>query len=192
MPEGSVQKSIHQSENEVLPRTHGGPTLVVHSNLEYQYPIHLDVAAIEQFIPHRSPMRFAHQVTVLAHNHFHGQAFWLEDSFVFQGHFDGQPLVPGVMIIEAAAQIAGVGLLAGDPVAKPKNHSQVGLLAGVRKCYFKRPVSPGLILNFDLRARQMGDSLANISGEVSCEQGLVATLEFAFVQTHIDKVKERL
>ncbi len=181
-----------QTEYEVIPRTNGGPTLVVHSGLEYHYPIQLDVQAIQQFIPHRAPMLFAQAVTVHTHNHFSGQAVWLSDSFVFQGHFEGQPLVPGVMIIEAAAQIAGVGLLAGDPVAKPKNHSQVGLLAGVRKCFFKRPVPPGLVLEFNLRARQMGEGLANISGDVTCAQGLVATLEFAFVQTHIDKVIERL
>ncbi len=169
-----------------------GPHLVLHQNHQYHYPMVLDLAGIKRFIPHREPMLFARSVTVLAHNHFLGQAVWDADSFVFQGHFDAQPLVPGVMILEAAAQIAGVGLLAGDPAAKPESDSQVGLLAGVRKCLFKRPVPPGMQLQFDLRSRQMAQGLANIEGNVMFGTESVAVLEFTFVQTAYSKVLERL
>jgi 3-hydroxyacyl-[acyl-carrier-protein] dehydratase len=168
------------------------PLLVVHADHEYHYPMQLDQTQLQRFIPHRAPMLFAQSVTVLAQNHFLGKAVWQADSFVFLGHFPGQPLVPGVMIIEAAAQIAGVGVLAGDPIARPKSATRVGLLAGVRKCFFKRPVTPGQVLIFDLHSRQMAEDLANISGEVTCENETVATLEFAFVQASITSVIERL
>jgi 3-hydroxyacyl-[acyl-carrier-protein] dehydratase len=183
-------QNINQTEfREAAPDS---PLLAVHADHEYHYPMQLDQTQLQRFIPHRAPMLFAHSVTVLAQNHFLGKAVWQADSFVFQGHFPGQPLVPGVMIIEAAAQIAGVGVLAGDPVARPKSATRVGLLAGVRKCFFKRPVTPGQVLTFDLHSRQMAEDLANISGEVTSANEIVATLEFAFVQASITSVTDRL
>jgi 3-hydroxymyristoyl/3-hydroxydecanoyl-(acyl carrier protein) dehydratase len=56
-------------------------------------------------------------------------------------------------------------------------------LAGIRKCFFRRPVPPGLKLSFDLRIRHVADGVVNVTGDVSCESGTVASLEFVFAQT---------
>jgi 3-hydroxyacyl-[acyl-carrier-protein] dehydratase len=159
---------------------------------ELNYPIYLDKEAIKKFIPHRDAMLFAQHVTVLDYNHYQGEAIWLEDSFIFQGHFPGTPIVPGVIIVEAGAQIAGVGLLAGDPKSRASVSNNIGLLAGIRKCFFRRPVPPGLKLTFDVHIRHIADDVVNASSEVSCEFGNVASLEFVFAQKPLDTLVQHL
>jgi 3-hydroxyacyl-[acyl-carrier-protein] dehydratase len=159
---------------------------------ELRYPIHLDREAIKKFIPHRDAMLFAQNVTVVDHDHYVGEAMWLADSFVFKGHFPAQPIVPGVMIVEAGAQIAGAGLLAGDPKSRAKVGANIGLLAGIRKCFFRRPVPPGLKLTFDLRIRHVAEDVINAAGDVFCEFGPVATLEFVFAQAPINTLAQSL
>lgn len=163
--------------------------LVELSGTVFTYPMHLDRAAIQRFIPHRDAMLFADSVTVLAHNHCTGQATWSADSFVFKGHFPGNPIVPGVMIIEAGAQIAGAGLRAGDPKASATKEGNIGLLLGIRKCMFRRPVKPGQTLLFDMHSREFSNDVVNVTGEVTCELGKVATLEFVFAQAPISSLQ---
>ncbi len=158
------------------------------NTVAFTYPMHLDAAAITQFIPHRDAMLFAKYVTVLAHDHYTGEAIWEADSFVFKGHFPGRPIVPGVMIIEAAAQIAGAGLRAGDPKARNSQLGKVGVLLAVRKCFFRKPVIPQMKLLFDLHTRELADDAVNVTGEVSCDQGRVASLEFTFAQTSPERL----
>jgi 3-hydroxyacyl-[acyl-carrier-protein] dehydratase len=158
----------------------------------FSYPISLDAHAIAQFIPHRDAMLFAQQVTVLAHDYYTGEATWAEDSFVFKGHFPGRAIVPGVMIIEAAAQIAGAGLRAGDPIANASAAGNIGVLMAVRKCIFRHPVTPNMKLFFELRIRQISPDVANVEGTAHNEHGLVANLEFVFAQTPVDKLLAHL
>jgi 3-hydroxyacyl-[acyl-carrier-protein] dehydratase len=152
------------------------------------YPIYLDANAIESFIPHRKPMRFAESVTILANDHYTGTVCFPSDSFVVQGHFPGHSIVPGVMILEAGAQIAAAGLRAGDVRVLEAGKDRIGVLMAVRKCFFRRPVLPNDRLEYELRSRQISETVINVSGEVNCAGALVATLEFTFGQIEVSSL----
>jgi 3-hydroxyacyl-[acyl-carrier-protein] dehydratase len=145
----------------------------------------LDVDAIESYIPHRTPMRFAESVTVLANDHYTGTACFSPDSFVVKGHFPDYPIVPGVMVLEAGAQIAAVGLRAGDLRAREAAHGRIGVLMAVRKCFFRQPVFPGNLLNYELHCRQIADNAVNVTGQVHHAGKLIAALEFTFAQIEV-------
>jgi 3-hydroxyacyl-[acyl-carrier-protein] dehydratase len=160
----------------------------VETSIAISYPIYLDAAAIESFIPHRKPMRFADTVTVLAYDHFKGTAAFSSDSFVLQGHFPDNPIVPGVMILEAGAQIAAAGLRAGDIRVRQAAVGRVGALMAVRKCFFRLPVFPEERLDYEFHCRQFSDSAINVNGQVHSGGNLVATLEFMLGQIEVDRL----
>ena len=146
-----------------------------------QYPIELDTAALMELIPHRPPMLFIEQATAHAADRFNGIASWPADNPILVGHFPGCPIVPGAIILEAAAQLAGIGLLAGDPITRNIGSGHVGMLGAVRKCSFKRPVLPGDKLHFSMTCRRMAEKavLVQCTGEVDGMEA--AILEFMVV-----------
>jgi 3-hydroxyacyl-[acyl-carrier-protein] dehydratase len=146
-----------------------------------QYPIQLSADDILGFLPHRPPMLFIRQATVLAADSFEGTAHWAADNPILAGHFPGCPIVPGAIILEAAAQLAGIGLLAGDPVTRNIEPGHVGMLGAVRKCSFKRPVLPGEDLRITLTCRRMAEKAVLASGTADVGGVEAAALEFMVV-----------
>lgn len=148
---------------------------------ELSYPIELGQKEIQQVLPHRGEILFVRSVTVLAHDRYQGRALWPGDLPILQGHFPGMPIVPGVFLIEAVAQVAGAGMLAGDPYARSMGPDFVGVLAGVRKCSFKRPVLAGETVVIDATSRQMSSTAATVTGKVSAGDDEIATIEILVV-----------
>ena len=142
------------------------------------YPFTLDAAAIRQLLPHRDPIAAIHCATVLAHDHYTGTACWPASHPLLQGHFPGCPVVPGVMLLEAAAQLAGAGLLAGDPVARALGPDHLGMLTAIRKCFFKTPVLPEQTVTYDVHCRRMADTAVIVTASAQVAGKEVANMEF--------------
>lgn len=145
------------------------------------YPFELRQSDILNILPHRGEILFVHSVRVLAHNHCIGQVRWQRDLAMLQGHFPGMPVVPGALLVEATAQVAGVGMLAGDPYARSMGPDHVGMLAGIRKCAFKLPVLPDQWVDIEVKSRQMSPTAAQVTAELRVGASEVASVDILVV-----------
>src|SRR5699024_1393120 len=96
----------------------------------------------------------------------------------FSGHFPDYPVMPGVLILEALAQVGAIAVLDVE-----ENKGKIGFLAGVDKCRFKREVKPGDQLRLEveiIRMRGMigkGKGIATVDGEVACEAEIMFAIK---------------
>ena len=105
----------------------------------------LDRAQVEALLPHRPPFLLVDEVldgepgvSCVASRTLRGDDFW------FAGHFPGNPVMPGVLIVEALAQTATIAAASGAEIG-----GKIGLFAGIDKVRFKRVVRPGDTLRLE-------------------------------------------
>lgn len=107
---------------------------------------------IEKLIPHRYPFSFLESAELLDENLGKGIALWDKDDIIFKGHFPQFPIVPGVCLIEAAAQVAAVIISAsGDDREVDEN---IGVLVGANKFSVKRPVLPNQRVEIKMKLKR--------------------------------------
>jgi len=151
------------------------------------FPFTLDRQAVASLLPHRGPIFACQQLTALGPHTYQGVAHWPLDNAVIQGHFPGHPLVPGVMLIEAATQLAGAGLCSADNFVQSLPGDRTGVLASVRQCSFKHPVRPGQDVVFDIVCRLMGADSVKVTAQVRVVGCEVAHIEVLVV--YADRVQ---
>jgi 3-hydroxyacyl-[acyl-carrier-protein] dehydratase len=97
----------------------------------------------------------------------------------FQGHFPGRPIMPGVMILEAMAQAAGVLIISGDKGTD--HHQNIYYYVGIDDARFKKPVIPGDQLELDVRVERMLRGIGKFScvARVGTEVAAEATILLA-------------
>ncbi|MCB6182901.1 3-hydroxyacyl-ACP dehydratase [Leeia sp. TBRC 13508] len=148
-------------------------------NNDLQYPFSLNAEAIRELLPHRGCIVAYDSLTIEGPHTFVGKARWDRQNPIIEGHFPTLPIVPGVMLIEALAQLAGAGLLAGDPYVRSLPKDQLGMLAGTRNCWFKAPVRPEEEVVFHIQCRQFAERITLAAATVKVGDVEVAKLEIS-------------
>lgn len=142
-------------------------------------PSELDIKKILSVLPHRYPFLLVDRVTELVPGKSAAgfKNVTINEPF-FQGHFPGEPVMPGVLIIEALAQVGAVALLSAE-----ESPGKLALFAGINRFRFKRPVRPGdrLELAAALTGRRGGIGKAEAEARVDGQVAAAGELMFALV-----------
>ena len=133
---------------------------------------------IKEMLPHREPFLFIDAVTGLEPNLIEGYRDIKAEEFYFAGHFPGFPVMPGVLMVEAIAQV-GILLVCE---AREKRQGRRTLFAGIEKVRFRRQVQPGdrLLLSADIVNGRSSvykiHGTAKVGDELACEAVVIGAL----------------
>jgi 3-hydroxyacyl-[acyl-carrier-protein] dehydratase len=141
----------------------------------------LDIKEIMKVLPHRYPFLMVDGITELepGKKAVGFKHVTINEPF-FQGHFPGEPIMPGVMIVEALAQVGGVAVL-----SMPDNRGKLALFTGINNFRFKQIVRPGDRLDLSVRMTGMRSNIGKGEAEAKVMDKIVASGElwFALAET---------
>ena len=131
----------------------------------------LDIQAIKEILPHRYPFLLVDRIVELEPERIVGIKNVTANEPFFQGHFPAFPVMPGVLIVEAMAQVAGVLVL------KELGPQSAVFLASIEQAKFRRPVVPGDQLRIEMKVRKRKASVAKMYGTATVDGVVVAEAE---------------
>lgn len=141
----------------------------------------LDIIEIQKLIPHRYPFLLVDKIIDMEPGK---KATGIKNVTVnepfFQGHFPGKPIMPGVLIVEAMAQVAAAVCMGIE-----ENKGKLGVFAGIDKCKFRRQIVPGdtIRMEVEMTALRRGIGKADAKAYVGDELACFANLTFALIAT---------
>jgi len=135
----------------------------------------LSIEEILNLLPHRYPFLLVDKILKQEKNKIIGVKNVTINEPFFQGHFPGHPVMPGVLIIEAMAQVGGVLMF-----SKEENRGKIPLFAGIDKAKFKKPVRPGDQLKIKVEIIKMIKGIGKAKAEAYVNDNLVAEAELLF------------
>ena len=139
----------------------------------------LDIKEIMEILPHRPPFLLVDRIVECEPGRSAKgvKCVSMNEPF-FPGHFPGQPIMPGVLILEALAQTGAVAAL-----SLPENRGRLAVFGGVKNCRFKKPVTPGdvLELSCELVERRgpigYGKAVARVGGKIAAQAELTCVIQ---------------
>jgi 3-hydroxyacyl-[acyl-carrier-protein] dehydratase len=131
---------------------------------------------IEEIIPHRDPFLLIDEIREMEPGKRVTAIKYLRtDEYYFKGHFPSNPIMPGVLMLEAIAQAGAVALL-----VLPENKGKIALFAGIDKARFKKLVRPGDELLIEVELTDFKMNIGKARGTVKCSGSLVCSAEIMF------------
>lgn len=129
----------------------------------------------DEVLPHRDPFLFLDEITALEPG-VSAKGRWrlTGDEPFFAGHFPGRPTLPGVLMVEAIAQLGAVAVL-----SDPRYAEKLPLFGGTDRARFRRQVVPGEVLDLEVEVDRLsaragkGSGHASVGGEKACQADLL-------------------
>lgn len=131
----------------------------------------LDAQAIKAILPHRYPFLLVDRIVELEAERIVGIKNVTANEPFFQGHFPDFPVMPGVLIVEAMAQVAGVLVL------RELGQQKAVFLASIEQAKFRRPVVPGDQLRIEMKVGKRKATVAKMYGKATVDGVVVAEAE---------------
>jgi 3-hydroxyacyl-[acyl-carrier-protein] dehydratase len=138
----------------------------------------IDSREIQNILPHRYPFLLVDQITELEPN---VKAVGIKNVTInepfFQGHFPNNPIMPGVLIVEAMAQVAGILAF------RSGKQGNIIYFMSIEKAKFRKPVIPGNQLKLAIKVLKIRNNVWKFSGEAFVNDMLVSEAEFTAMLT---------
>ena len=131
---------------------------------------------IKQIIPHRDPMLLVSTVEEMVPGESIVTTFWVDPQReIFKGHFPAEPVMPGVLIIEALAQVGAVAIL-----SLPENKGRTAYFGAINSAKFKGKVVPGDVLLLETEIIKSKGPIGIGSAKAYVNDKIVAQVELTF------------
>ncbi len=140
----------------------------------------MKIEEILNSLPHRYPFLLVDRILEISEDKVIGLKNVTINEPFFQGHFPGQPIMPGVLIIEAMAQVGGCLLLKDVP----EKENKLVYFMGIDKARFRKPIVPGDQIIFEVKVLHKRSNTCKLWGEAKVDGNLCAEAELISIMVN--------